>query len=169
MPRRSLAPRSGSDGDQHRDHDLELHVDFDRTVRRGLDRALTLVGDRWSLLIVAALMERELRYSQLVEALSGGSRPTIAPNVLAARLRALETANLISAAPYQERPRRFEYSLTSDGRALAAVLGSLDSWGSREGYPTGEHVHVTCGTRLEWRSWCPNCQAPGDGEHHVWV
>lgn len=109
-----------------------------------LDRALLLVGDRWSLLIVAALMDGDLRYNDLAEQLSpiAGSPDepdveqrrgsAIAPNVLASRLRHLESARLIAAEPYQDRPRRFRYSLTRDGRELSAVLVALEAWGDRE-------------------------------------
>ena len=128
----------------------------------GLDRALSTIGDRWSLLVVAALMRNDLRYSELAEELgAAGDGQAIAPNVLAARLRMLEAAMLINAEPYQEKPRRFRYSLTADGRKLAAVLGSLEAWGAREVYPLSHQVHAVCGTTLEWRTWCPTCEVAG--------
>jgi DNA-binding HxlR family transcriptional regulator len=129
----------------------------------GLDRALSTIGDRWSLLVVAALMRGDLRYGELAEELGdAGDGPGIAPNVLAARLRMLESAMLINAEPYQEKPRRFRYSLTADGRKLAAVLGSLEAWGAREVHPEAHQVHSVCGTALEWRTWCPKCESVGE-------
>jgi hypothetical protein len=59
-----------------------------------LDRALDVVGDRWSLLIVRELMIKPCRYTDLREALSG-----IATNLLAYRLRDLEIAGVIGAGP----------------------------------------------------------------------
>ena len=83
--------------------------------------------------------------------------PGIAPNVLAARLRHLETQRLLTSSPYQERPRRLAYELTTTGRELATVLGALSSWGARmHGLP--EHrIHAVCGSSLGWRPWCPTC------------
>ncbi len=124
-----------------------------------------MIGDRWSLLIVAALMDNDLRYNELADRLSArDDGSAIAPNVLAARLRHLEAARLIAGEPYQDRPRRLRYSLTRDGRELSAVLGSLEAWGEREGevgaeQRTGLHdrTHGACGTALQWRAWCPTC------------
>ena len=134
------------------------YIVFGRTCNtRGVhDHALALaldqVGDRWSLLVVRALLNGPRRYNELA-----GDVPGIAPNVLAARLRHLETQGLLTSTPYQERPRRLAYELTTTGRELATVLGALSSWGARmHGIP--EHrVHDVCGSSLSWRPWCPTC------------
>ena len=60
-----------------------------------LDRALTRVGDRWTLLLVEALLDGPLRYGELADAVTG-----IAPNILAARLKRLEQDGLVTATPY---------------------------------------------------------------------
>jgi len=87
-----------------------------------LDRALTRVGDRWTLLVVDALLDGPRRFGELSEAVPG-----IAPNILAARLRKLERERLVASDPYSTRPVRHQYALTPDGRELAAALHVLGS------------------------------------------
>jgi DNA-binding HxlR family transcriptional regulator len=117
-----------------------------------LDRALSRVGDRWTLLLVEALLDGPKRYGELADAVPG-----IAPNILAGRLRRLEHDGLLVARPYSERPVRHQYELTADGRALAAALAVLAGWAARvEGLPAPRY-HATCGTALETRPWCPTC------------
>lgn len=119
--------------------------------------ALDQVGDRWSLLMIRALLPGPRRYGELA-----GDVPGIAPNVLAARLRHLEAQRLITSAPYQERPRRLAYELTTPGRELATVLGALSSWGARQHGLPERRVHNACGTSLTWRPWCPTCASAVD-------
>ena len=117
-----------------------------------LDRALTRVGDRWTLLVVEALLDGPRRFGELTEALPG-----IAPNILSARLRKLEKDRLVVSAPYTARPVRNQYELTADGRELAGALAVLGSWAARVDALPGAHYHDTCGTALELRAWCPTC------------
>ena len=115
--------------------------------------ALARVGDRWTLLLVAALLDGEKRFNELQEKLDG-----IAPNVLSARLKLLGEQALAVSRPYSERPPRFVYELTESGRELAGALRLLADWGARSG--AGEPLrHTACGTALEARWWCPNCEA----------
>jgi DNA-binding HxlR family transcriptional regulator len=114
--------------------------------------ALARVGDRWTLLLVAALLDGEKRFNELQEDLDG-----IAPNVLSARLKLLGEQALAVSRPYSERPPRFVYELTESGRELAGALRLLADWGARSG--AGEPLrHTACGTALEARWWCPNCE-----------
>jgi DNA-binding HxlR family transcriptional regulator len=116
-----------------------------------LDAALDRVGDRWSLLIVDALLEGPRRFGELREAL-----PSIAPNILTDRLRRLERERILVAAPYSTRPPRMEYTLTGDGRDLASALRLLADWGTRR--TGGEPLrHDRCGTPLQARWFCPTC------------
>jgi DNA-binding HxlR family transcriptional regulator len=121
-----------------------------------LGAALERVGDRWSLLVIEALLNSPRRYNDLLDALPG-----IAPNILADRLRRLESGGLIVARPYSERPPRMDYSLAADGRDLAGALRLLADWGARRATPAGEpHEplrHESCGTPLEARWYCPTC------------
>jgi DNA-binding HxlR family transcriptional regulator len=117
-----------------------------------LAEALQRVGDRWSLLVIDALMESPLRFNDLSQAVEG-----IAPNVLSERLRRLEGAGVITAQPYSQRPLRHEYRLTEDGRELAGVLRLLSSWGRGSDMGDGGLHHEACGTALEARWYCPTC------------
>jgi DNA-binding HxlR family transcriptional regulator len=122
-----------------------------------LEAALDRVGDRWSLLMVEALLDGPRRFGELAETLSG-----IAPNILTDRLRRLERAGIVRSTPYQERPTRLAYDLTADGRDLASALRLLADWGSRGGTDAEPLRHVTCGTALEARWYCPTCEAAID-------
>ncbi len=117
-----------------------------------LAAALDRVGDRWSLLLVEALLPGARRFGELGESLTG-----IAPNILADRLRRLERGGILVGTPYSRRPLRMEYALTADGRELAGALHLLADWGVRRG-GTGELLrHEACGTPLEARWHCPTC------------
>ncbi len=123
-----------------------------------LDRALTRVGDRWTLLVVEALLDGPRRFGELSETIAG-----IAPNVLAARLRKLEAERIVVSVPYSTRPVRHTYELTADGRELAGALAVLGAWAVRvEGVQPGVPYHERCGTALELRPWCPTCGIPVD-------
>ncbi len=119
-----------------------------------LEAALERVGDRWSLLLVEALLAGPRRFNDLGEAVAG-----IAPNILTDRLRRLEREGIVHARPYQERPPRMEYALTADGRDLASALRLLADWGSRRGEAEPLR-HSLCGTPLEARWYCPTCGLP---------
>lgn len=118
-----------------------------------LAEALETVGERWTLLVIAALLEGPKRFGELQEELAG-----IAPNVLTQRLRQLERDALVVARPYSERPPRFVYELSSAGQELAGVLRLLASWGARN--VGGEVRHSVCGSPMEARWWCPTCEQP---------
>jgi len=114
--------------------------------------ALGRVGDRWTLLLVAALLDGPRRFNELQEELGG-----IAPNVLSARLKALAEQALVVAEPYSDRPPRFTYELTEAGRELAGALRLLADWGARTSGAAEPYRHGPCGTTLEARWWCPTC------------
>src|SRR5687767_11320822 len=117
--------------------------------RASLEAALDAVGDRWSLLLVDALLAGPQRFGDLRDAVSG-----IAPTVLTQRLRHLQEHGLVVARPYSERPPRSVYELSASGRGLAGALRLLADWGARRGTDEGPR-HAACGTPLEARWWCP--------------
>jgi len=128
----------------------------------GLDRALELVGDRWTLRVVEGLGAGTVRFGDL------GGRLGIATNVLADRLRRLERAGLVVATPYQRRPVRLNYALTDEGRRLAGAIAQLAAWGAeRDGRRGVRRRHDVCGSELELRYWCSTCEhavdTGGDG------
>lgn len=133
-------------------------------VGSGLDEAMTRVGDRWTLLVVDALLSGPLRFSDLQQAIPG-----LAPNVLSSRLRRLEHDGLVVGTPYSRRPLRLEYRVTDAGRELAGVVTLLTRWGAGAG---GEGPrHSSCGTAMEARWHCPTCAVdaePGEDDL-VWL
>lgn len=141
--------------------------------RSALAAALDRIGDRWSLLLVDALMDGPMRFADLQQAVG------IASNVLTARLRQLEEGGVVLAAPYSNRPARYSYELTAAGRDLAGAARLLAQWSAdhgggpgdgRPGRGGGTPAHAACGTPMEARWWCPTCDQPGDGsEAPIWI
>jgi len=117
-----------------------------------LAAALERVGDRWSLLIIDALLTGPRRFGELQAGVAG-----IAPNILTDRLRRLEAERVVRAAPYSERPQRFSYALTAEGLELVGALRLLADWGARVSPDAEPMRHVACGTPVEARLWCPTC------------
>jgi DNA-binding HxlR family transcriptional regulator len=118
-----------------------------------LDAALERVGDRWTLLVAAALMDGPARFSDLAAEL-----PAIAPNILTQRLRRMEQDGLVISREYSSRPPRHAYELTTAGRELQDAVNALSGWGAvRTGQPE-EHVHAVCGTPLAARWYCTTCE-----------
>ena len=134
-------------------------TDSPRVPETALAAALDRVGDRWSLLLVEELLAGQRRFNDLATSLPG-----IAPNILADRLRRLEREGILVATPYTKRPPRMEYALTADGRELAGALRLLADWGARRSSHSADFHealrHVTCGTPLEARWYCPTCAIP---------
>jgi DNA-binding HxlR family transcriptional regulator len=122
-----------------------------------LAEALERVGDRWTLLIVEALLDGPRRFGDLLDAVQG-----IAPNILTQRLRHLERAAIVLTRPYQERPPRMAYELSAAGAELAGALRLLADWGARHTDSAEPLRHSLCGTPLEARWWCPGCDLPVD-------
>jgi DNA-binding HxlR family transcriptional regulator len=127
----------------------------DDPARSALADALATVGDRWTLLVVATLLDGPHRFGELQEEVRG-----IAPNVLSQRLRQLERNALVVARPYSERPPRFVYELSAAGRELAGALRLLAGWGARNAEEAAAPRHSVCGTPMEARWWCPSCERP---------
>jgi DNA-binding HxlR family transcriptional regulator len=88
-------------------------------------RALEVVGDRWTLLIIRDVALGHRRFDQLLASLG------IASNVLTNRLNRLVADGVLERLPYSERPERFEYHLTNKGRELGVAVLALMHWGDR--------------------------------------
>jgi DNA-binding HxlR family transcriptional regulator len=134
--------------------DPEQRIDApEQGARSALADALADVGDRWTLLLIAALLDGPRRFGELQEEVEG-----IAPNVLTQRLRQLERNALVVARLYSERPPRFVYELSAAGRELAGALRLLAGWGARHSEDSAAPRHAVCGTPMEARWWCPTCE-----------
>jgi len=114
-----------------------------------LAEALARVGDRWTLLVVEALLPGPLRFNDLLSQIPG-----IAANILSDRLKRLERDGLLVARPYSQRPPRADYQLTAEGTELAGALRLLAHWGSRH----------TDQDDSEVRWYCPTCDQLVDHE-----
>lgn len=117
-----------------------------------LSSALSRVGDRWSLLIVAALLAGPLRFNELLEAIPG-----IASNVLSERLKRLAREAVLVSRPYSRRPPRMTYELTSRGKELASAVRLLEEWGAQGEGETDVLRHDACGSPVTLGWHCPNC------------
>ena len=117
-----------------------------------LEAAVERVGDRWSLLLVEALLGGARRFGELAERVPG-----ISTNVLSQRLKQLEQAGVVVARPYSRRPLRLAYELTGPGLELAGALRLLAHWGARSSGEVRAPRHEACGTPMEPRWYCPTC------------
>lgn len=86
--------------------------------------SLDLLGDKWTLLVIRDLLLGKKRYQEFLE-----SPERIATNILADRLKKIETAGLVTQRAYQQKPIRYEYILTKKGEDLKPVLQALVKWG----------------------------------------
>jgi len=89
-----------------------------------VERALAIVGAKWTLLILHNLMDGPQRFGELARMLPGST-----PKILSARLRELEQLGLLTRTAYPEVPPRVEYKLTRQGRTLRPIIDSLERWG----------------------------------------
>lgn len=117
-------------------------------------RALEVIGERWTLLVVRDAFFGVRRYSDFLAHL-GAPRA-----VLASRLQALVEAGVLEKRLYQESPPREEYALTDRGLALWPVLHALGRWGREElpdAAPVRHFHHAVCGAELGPYGDCPAC------------
>lgn len=89
-----------------------------------VETALSLVGDRWKMLIVRDLLTGTKRFGELKKSLTG-----ISQKVLTQHLRAMEESGLVNREVYAEVPPKVEYSLTGVGRSLQLIHDAMWKWG----------------------------------------
>jgi DNA-binding HxlR family transcriptional regulator len=121
-------------------------------------RALSEVGDRWTLLLLREAFLRTRRFGDFV------ARTGAARNLVADRLQKLVDAGILERRAYQHNPERHEYRLTAKGLDLHPVLMALLHWGDRwldggGGRPL-EHVHRPCGRVMHAVAVCSECGEP---------
>ena len=87
--------------------------------------ALDLVGDKWTLLVMRDLFVGKTKFGEFED-----SPERIPTNILAERLKRLESHGMIQREPYQERPMRYAYGLTKKGRGFLPVLQEMSTWGN---------------------------------------
>lgn len=124
-----------------------------------LERGIEVLGDRWTAHVLAAAFYGKRRFKDLQDELK------IASNILTDRLGRLVERGMLERALYQERPERWEYRLTKEGRDLFPLIAALMAWGDRwlagnEGPP--EILTHKCGARLEPVVRCGACEVAVD-------
>ena len=126
-------------------------------------RALEIVGERWSLLIIRNAMFGGLtRFTEFQRALG------IAPNILTSRLDRFVEAGLMQTRPLATDPETHEYVITPKGLDLQPVIIALTAWGDRWAAPEGPPIlyqHEGCGGPIHQHLSCQNCGvAPAPNE-----
>ena len=89
-----------------------------------VETTLTLIGDKWKVLILRDLMPGTKRFGELKKSVCNVSQ-----KVLTAQLRTMEESGLVNRKVYAEVPPRVEYSLTELGKSLKPILDSMRAWG----------------------------------------
>lgn len=89
-----------------------------------VETSLTLMGDRWKMLIVRDLLTGTKRFGELKKSLDG-----ISQKVLTQHLRMMEESGLVDRKVYAEVPPRVEYTLTEVGRSLKLIHDAMWQWG----------------------------------------
>ena len=89
-----------------------------------VETTLTLISDKWKVLILRDLMPGTKRFGELKKSIG-----TVTQKVLTAQLRQMEASGLLSRTVYAEVPPRVEYTLTDLGRSLRPVLDAMEAWG----------------------------------------
>ena len=134
-----------------------LRSDYDNQVC-SIARALEVVGERWTLLVLRDIFLGNRRFDALQGHLG------VARNVLQSRLERLLEHGVIEKVPYQERPVRHEYRLTPKGIDLWPTIVSLLQWGDRHALaPAGPPVllrHKECGGEVDGHRICTACGMP---------
>ena len=123
-------------------------------------RTLSVIGDRWTLLILRDCFLKVRRFDDFQTRLGIG-RP-----ILADRLQKLVDAFVLTKVAYSQKPTRFEYRLTPKGLDLYPVITAIVHWGDvhlagKKGRPL-LHRHTACGCRFDPVQVCSECREPLD-------
>ncbi len=123
--------------------------------RCSIARALSVVGDRWTLLLLREAFLGATRFEEYHES-TGAAR-----HLVAERLGLLVDHGVLERARYSDRPARFEYTLTAKGDGLYPVILSLLAWGDQwmahEDGTSLTVVHEPCGASVTPQLSCPSC------------
>lgn len=121
-----------------------------------ISRSLSVVGDRWSLLIIRSAFLGARRFSDFQ------SQIGLTKHRLSDRLSKLVDNGVFTKVLYQEAPQRYEYRLTKKGVSTYPIILSLVKWGDEWLKPEGEpvpmeYIHNTCGNHITPTLVCPCC------------
>lgn len=126
------------------------------TMTCSIARTLSVVGDRWTMLIIRDVFLGIRRFDGMQRDLR------LTPHRLSDRLRKLVRDGILTRVEYEKRPRRFEYRLTEKGVDLYPLIVTMIEWGDRwmagrAGVPI-ELIHRPCGHSIKPHLTCPNCE-----------
>lgn len=122
-----------------------------------VSRALQIIGDKWSYMVVREAFFGKRRYDHILSELG------IAPNILTDRLSRLVENGVFERRLYQEAPERYEYLLTEMGRDLYGPLAAMQAWGDKwlsNGKPPLILRHLACGKDFRAEVICDQCHRP---------
>ena len=127
------------------------------TMTCSIARTLSVVGDRWTMLIVRDVFLGIRRFESIQQDLG------LTPHRLSDRLRKLVRDGVLRRVAYEKRPPRFEYRLTEKGIDLYPLIVAMIEWGDRwmaagQGAPV-ELVHRPCGHSIKPQLICPDCKS----------
>lgn len=91
-----------------------------------VETTLTLIGDKWKVLILRDLLPGTKRFGELKKSIG-----SVSQKVLTAQLRDMEESGLVNRKVYAEVPPKVEYSLTELGQSLEPILDSMRNWGEK--------------------------------------
>jgi DNA-binding HxlR family transcriptional regulator len=134
-----------------------------------IGRAVDLLGDRWTLLILRNATVGMTRFDQFKAELG------IADNILSTRLGRLVDAGVLTKVPYRDNGRvRHEYRLTGSGADVLPVLHALAHWGQRHTEPGApacpmQIIHLACGHPTTDERTCDHCGHPVVREEEGWL
>lgn len=121
-------------------------------------RSLSVIGDRWTILVLRDAFLGNRRFDDLLASLR------CSPHVLSTRLAKLVKHGVLERRPYQTRPVRHEYVLTEKGLDLYPVIAGLLGWGERwmtkPGPPAITLLHKDCGHETTPTLTCSACGEP---------
>src|ERR1700730_15854444 len=126
------------------------------TMTCSLARTLSVVGDRWTMLILRCVFLGIRRFDAIQQDLR------LTPHRLSDRLVKLVRSGILRRVAYEKHPRRFEYRLTEKGFDLYPLIATMTEWGDRwmagaAGVPV-ELVHEPCGHTIKPKLICPSCE-----------
>jgi DNA-binding HxlR family transcriptional regulator len=130
--------------------------ELDRPDTCSIGRAMEILGERWTFLILRESFYGVRRFSDMQRNLG------IARNILSARLQNLVRAGILERRRYQAEPERFEYKLTDAGLALYPAIITIMRWGDEHLVDDGPPVVLrhTCGAEAEPVLVCAHCHEP---------
>ena len=138
--------------------DLTMKWDEIGDMQCSIARASTVLGDRWTLLVLSDAFLGVRRFEDFQKRLK------LSRTTLANRLKLLERHDVLSRCLYQENPVRFEYRLTKKGLDLFPVITTMLNWGdayySETGGPPIVRTHTDCGHDIQPELVCPACREP---------